>query len=221
MFTLTPAPLLRESPLLAKNKDGGYSFPGHPVKLQQLTLTIRNTVSVAERAGQWAAVFVPFRESHDASHYKTVLSSLTFTEVAAMPMARRGPSSRALVIKYNFPDPVAYCAQPRELTEAIGFVYIIWETESRAIFTDAPLNSQFNCEIDATGRFRPYPIFGPQHRVDFDAKDFKITRVTDGLHTRHHNPDGTVVLRSNYPPPVRSEPSAGRASPSLDDYAMA
>lgn len=69
MFSITPALLLKESPLLAPQADGGYSLPGHPVQMISLALHLRNTAAASERSGQWAAVFIPFREIHDSQHY--------------------------------------------------------------------------------------------------------------------------------------------------------
>lgn len=85
-FKITPGCLVFQSPLLAKNSTR-YSFPGYPVSIKYINILCKTTVAMGQYIGKWAAVFIPFRELHDDSHYKTLLS-MTFAEVAAMPYAK-------------------------------------------------------------------------------------------------------------------------------------
>ncbi|CAH2002564.1 unnamed protein product [Acanthoscelides obtectus] len=52
MFTVTPAALLLNSPLLAKDTNGGYSFPGHPVSVKWIKSETINTTQRSEISGR-------------------------------------------------------------------------------------------------------------------------------------------------------------------------
>lgn len=192
MFKITPACLFRNSPLLAKDTSGIYTFPGHPVSIRDINFVFRNTTQISEHAGRWAVVFIPYREEHDDKNYIKVLQNLTFPETASMPHARIASATEDIRISFRMKDRTAYCARPRELTEAIGVVYIIWDnlrgtdTENQSAFT----NTNFNCEIDITAGASPHVIFGPQHRVAFQATDFDIPAITNGKQIRAHTPTG-------------------------------
>lgn len=86
MFKVTSGSLFFQSLLLAKNGTL-YSFPGYPVSVKHIGFWIINTARFQDHIGKWAAVFIPYRELHDDSHFTKVLQKLTFTEVAAMPYA--------------------------------------------------------------------------------------------------------------------------------------
>lgn len=75
MFTISPACLLVNSPLLAKDSNNSYSFPSHPVSMKYLTIRLRNTTQISEHSGRWAAVFITYREEHDSRHYTNILGS--------------------------------------------------------------------------------------------------------------------------------------------------
>lgn len=192
MFGVTPANLLVNSPYLAKIDSTSYSFPGHPVSMKHLKIRLRNTTKASEFSGRWAAVFIPYREEHDSTHYEKILADLSFTETVAMPYAQSDTADKDLVISYRMRDRSAYCARPREITEEIGIIYVIWDIGSRDSFTDKLTNSSFNCEIELQGGCIPHEIFGPGHRVQFASDKFKIRSVTTGELARVHYPDGTV-----------------------------
>ncbi|KAF5292488.1 hypothetical protein FQA39_LY14035 [Lamprigera yunnana] len=138
MFGVTPGSLLVNSPLLAKDTSGTFSFPSYPVKVKHLRLKLIDTTQAQERSGRWAAVFIPYREPHDANHYTTKLKDLTFAELVSMPAAVSGPCLKQLVINYRMRDLTDYCSRPRELAEEIGVVMIIWDCGNRDNFTKEP-----------------------------------------------------------------------------------
>lgn len=79
-------------------------------------------------------------------------------------------------------DKTAYCARPRELSEPIGVVLIVWENSAQDsdVIGNRPVNSQFNCEVELSAGFLPHAIFGPQHRIDHDASVFRPIPLTEG-----------------------------------------
>lgn len=179
IYKITPGCLVKQSPLLAQSGTN-YTFPGHPVSIKFISFIIHSTASLGSYAGKWAAVFIPFLEMHDDSHYSTVITSLTFDEISAMPHAVVGPTFTDLRIMYRMRDRTAYCARPRELKESIGLVVVAWDNQARDSPDAKPLNSQFNCEFELTAGFQPHVIFGPQHRVEHAEKVFKPICLTDG-----------------------------------------
>lgn len=179
MYKITPGCLVKQSPLLAQN-GAQYSFPGHPISLKYIACVIHSTVALSSYVGKWAAVFIPFIEPHDDKHYAKYIDKLTFDEIATMPNSVTGPSYTDLRLMYRMRDRTAYCARPRELDEAIGLVIVAWDNQARDTPADKPLNSQFNCEFELTAGFQPHVIFGPQHRVNYEAGTFKPITLTDG-----------------------------------------
>jgi len=195
MFGLNPASMLVNSPLLAPTPNGT-SFPGHPVSVKRIEVTIHNTTPGSERSGRWAAVLIPYIEAHDASHYAAKMKDLTFIEVAAMPHSRVNTADKDIRLSYRMRDKVAYCARPREIAEEIACVFIIWDTcdGSKMVNPNGSANiqpSQFKCDISITGLCRPHVIFGPKHRVTYDDTTFDINKKTVGG-VRLHHPDGRI-----------------------------
>lgn len=191
VFELSAGSLINQSPLLAKN-GVKYSFPGYPISIKWLDLKIRNTTKQSELSGRWAAVFIPYREEHDGKHYAEIVNKLTYFEVATMPHSVSGQGLSTLRIHFEMRDPTMYCSRPRELSEAIGLVTVVWDTSSTDTLRSMPVNSMFCCEIDVNGGCQSHPIFGPSHRVDYDEKVFKIRSLTNGEVERVHHPDGSV-----------------------------
>lgn len=191
MFGITPAALLVNSPLLAQT-NGGLSFPGYPVSMKWLKFRITSTTKNAEKSGRWAAVYIPYIELHDADHYTKVIKDLTYAEVVSMPHSKSGTANKDLHIMYRMNDKTAYCARPREITEDIGLLYIIWDTSSSDSFANAPVNSVFNCEIEVQGGCVPHVIFGPTHRTEYALEKFKLHAITQGDSARYHHEDGTI-----------------------------
>lgn len=181
-FKITPGCLIRQSPLLAKDGEK-YTFPGYPISVQHLSFTFKATVAAAAYVGKWAAVFIPYIEAHDNEHYKEKIANLTFMEVASMPYAKTGLTSKPLQINYRMRDKTAYCARPRELNEAIGLVIVAWDNLTRDDPTAKPTNSLFNCELELRSGTKPHVIFGPQHRVTYEASVFEPISLTDGSET--------------------------------------
>lgn len=198
MFLIRAGSLMMNSPLMAGNATN-LSFPGYPISVRWLRLRLRNTSSNAERAGRWAAVFIPFREMHDPTHYEKVLKNgVTFEEVSSMPYARVSDARVDLNINFAMRDKTMYCARPRELTEGLGVVIVCWDTGSRDDFSKHVTNSMFNCEIELEAGCIPHPIFGPRHRVTFVAKEIDISSITDGTSVLVNNLDtGTRQLVRN------------------------
>lgn len=186
MFGVNPAVLLFNSPLLARSSSN-YSFPGYPVSMKWIRFKLRNTTQNSERSGRWAAVFIPYRETHDASHYVNVLKDMTFAEVAAMPHSKVSDARHDIVLSYKMTDRVMYCAQPREISEEIGIVFVIWDTGSRADYATDITSSTFSCEVELEGGCRPHVIFGPQHRIDYPASAFNFQAKTKGDEVRIHD----------------------------------
>lgn len=178
-FKITPGCLLRQSPLLAVDGEK-YTFPGYPVSVRYVSITIKNTAAIFEYVGKWAAVYIPYLEAHDDKHYKDKIADLSFAEVAAMPYAKTGLSKQPLRINYRMRDKSAYCSRPRQLSDAIGVVIIVWDNLTRDHPTEKPINSQFNCEIELRSGTQPHVIFGPQHRVSYASSVFEPIRLTDG-----------------------------------------
>lgn len=191
MFTLSPADLLYNSPLLAQN-GSNFTFPGYPVSVKWISLKLICTTQNSERSGRWAAVLIPYRELHDASHYKQVLNSLTYDEVAAMPHSKSAPVRQNITLTFTMRDKTMYCARPREISEDIAVVLVVWDTGARSTFTSLPDNTVFNCEIAAQGGILPHPIFGPRHRVSYNASIFAINSITKGNQKRIHYEDGRI-----------------------------
>lgn len=193
MIGVSPAALLSNSPLLAKN-GGEYSFPGFPVSLTSLTFKIRNTTKLSEHSGRWAVVFIPYRETHDATHYTKKLADVTFSELCAMPYSKSASASTDIQIKYRMRDKTSYCARPREITEEIGIVLIIWDTSARdETLLKSPLNNiDFNCEMEISGGCKPHVIFGPSHRNNFAPEKFQLRSITKADSVRVHFDDETI-----------------------------
>lgn len=183
MFGVSAGAFLVNSPLLAKDSAGKFSFPGYPVKVKYLNFKLRDTTQAQERSGRWAAVFIPYREEHDRSHYSKILSALSYSEVAAMPYAVSGSCLNPLRISFRMRDPSDFCARPRELSEKVGVVMVIWDTGSRSDFKSKPDNISFNCEIEVSGGCVPHILFRPTHRALYDANVFKIRQITTGTVT--------------------------------------
>lgn len=194
MFGINPACLLFDSPLLAIDSDGSYNFPGHPVSMKHLRMRFKNVTKMSERSGKWAAVFIPYREFHDSTHYVSKIKDMTFTELAAMPYARVGEAHQDLIINYVMRNKNDYCARPREISEEIGICLVIWDNACRnsSVIETAFENAEFNCEIDIIGGCVPHIIFGPKHRVKYSAEKFKVRSVTTGEYVREHRIDGSV-----------------------------
>lgn len=189
---VSPAALLSNSPLLAK-VSAGYSFPGFPVSVTHLTFKIKNTTKLSEHSGRWAAVFIPYREVHDAAHYKSLMN-LKFAEVCAMPYSKSGPSASDIIITFRMRDKTSYCARPREITEEIGLLTVVWDSTARdeQLLLTPFTNNDFNCEIEVSGGCRPHVIFGPQHRNNYSEDDFKLRSITTGKSVRLHHEDGRI-----------------------------
>lgn len=149
----------------------------------------------SEVSGRWAAVFIPYREIHDANHYVSVIKDLTFPEVAAMPYAKTAAGHQDLFLSFRMRDRSMYCARPREITEEIGLVFVIWDTTARDTFSSAIVNATFNCEIEISGGCVPHIIFGPKHRVAFLPEKFKLRSITSGDEVRVHE-ENTVRLET-------------------------
>lgn len=188
MFELSPAPLLLNSPLLAKDS-ANYTFPGHPVSMRHIVMRIRNTSQVSERSGRWAAVFVPYREPHDTERMPKSLQALSFEELSSMPHAVVAPASRDLFLSYRMRNRGDYCARPREINEHIAAVAIIWDA-SCVKSADPFSNASFNCEIEVSGGMQPHVIFGPSHRTTFAATDFNLKPITEGDKVRVYTENG-------------------------------
>lgn len=209
MFKLTPGSLLSQSPLLAQN-GLKYSFPGYPVSIKHVTFRIINTTRFQDHIGKWAAVFIPYREIHDDSHYTKVLKDLTFVEVAAMPFAKSGICMQDLVLSFKMRDKTSYCARPRELTEAVGVVLVVWDNSATdgSVIGTAPTNSTFSCEVDMRAGIVPHVIFGPQHRIDHDPADFSVPCLTDGSIRVHR---GREIFYEGYEDVMANEQLASMA----------
>lgn len=183
MFSIRVGALMINSPLMAVNTTN-LSFPGYPVSTRWLNIKIRNTTTNNERGGRWAAVFIPFREMHDSKHYTEVLTNgVTFEEVSSMPYSRVSDARKDILIKFVMRDKTMYCARPRELSESLGIVIVVWDTGSRDSFEKETTNSMFNCEFELEAGCLPHPIFGPSHRVNYIKSDIDIKSITDGKQT--------------------------------------
>lgn len=191
MFGVTPGCMMLNSPYLAVN-GAKYSFPGHPVSMKYINVVLRNTTKRSEFSGRWAAVLIPYREGTDKTSYQSILKDLTFAQTVAMPYARSATADRDMSLCFRMRDKTNFCARPRQLTDEIAVVYVIWDTAARDSFVDKLTNSSFNCEIELHGGCIPHEIFGPQHRVDFDSDAFKIRSITDGSTVRVHDEGGRV-----------------------------
>lgn len=180
MFGVGPGALLKNSPLVAKDTGGKFSIPGHPVSMKWISFKIRNTTKMSEHSGRWAAVFIPYRELHDKTHYQSLMANMSFTDIAAMPYAKVAIGDQDIFLMYRMKDRTAYCARPREVDEEIGIVFIAWDNSSRnaTVITSALENSDFNCEIEMNGGCVPHVIFGPNHRVLRSVSDFEVRSVT-------------------------------------------
>lgn len=189
---VSPAALLSNSPLLAKVQNG-YSFPGFPVSVTYISFRIKNTTKLSEHSGRWAAVFIPYREVHDASHYKKLMN-ITYPELCAMPYSKSGAATTDLIITYRMRDKTNYCARPREITEEIGLLTVVWDSTARdgQLVTKAFTNNDFNCEIEIVGGCRPHVIFGPQHRNTYNETQFALRSITSGKEVRLHHENGHI-----------------------------
>lgn len=193
IFKITPGILLSMSPLLAESADG-YSFPGYPVSVRYVGMTIVNTSKMSEKSGRWAAVFIPYREIHDDKNIPATLQKLTFQQVCAMPHAISAPANVALKIHFKMRDRTMYCARPRELTEPIGICAVFWDTSrDKDIMKKSFDNSLFSCEINMYAGCLPHVIFGPDHRKNYPASTFTIPTLTNG-EARIHQEDGNVLF---------------------------
>lgn len=193
MFKITPGSLLSMSPLLAENGNE-YSFPGYPVSIKYLGMTIINTSKMSERSGRWAVVFIPYREIHDDTNIPATLRKLTFQQVCAMPHARTAPANVALKIHFKMRDRTMYCARPRELSEPIGICAVFWDTSrDKDLMKESFDNSTFSCEINMYAGCLPHVIFGPDHRKNYPPSTFKIPTLTNG-EARIHLEDGTMLF---------------------------
>lgn len=177
MFAITPASLLYNSPLLAKST-AGYSFPGYPVAVKWLTIKIQNVTKLSERLGRWCAVFIPYLEIHDSKHYVTKLASMSYEDVVAMPHAKMAPAYQDIILNYRMNDRTAYCARPRELSEEIGIVVIMWNALALDKYEQEFQPSTFECEVEVIGGVKPHVIFGPKHRTDYPEKTFNVVSKT-------------------------------------------
>lgn len=196
MFGISPASLLYNSPLLARDSNGGYTYPGHPVSITDMAFRLTSTTQSSERAGKWAAVMIPYREEHDKSHYNDVLSTLTFDDVVAMPTSCSGLTTQPLSLRHQMRDKSAYCARPRELTEEIAILFAIWQEPSHIKSSDNFTRSDFNCEVESLVGCKPHVLFGPRHRVPFTDNDFKLRSLTNGMTIRVH--EGQDVTFQSY-----------------------
>jgi hypothetical protein len=195
MFGLSPANLLFNSPYLAKDSSGSYTFPGYPVSMKFIQLRIKNTTKTSEHSGRWAAVIIPYREEHDSKHYVTILKDLTFSETAAMPHAKTASADKDITLTFKMRDRTSYCARPREISEEIAVVYVIWDVSSRDNLNTKVTDSMFSCEIEMRGGCIPHTIFGPSHRVSYTSDTFAMRSITTGQTVREHYSDGRVVHR--------------------------
>lgn len=191
MFTVKPATFMKNSPLLAST-EGGLSFPGHPVSVKRIEIRFTNTSNRSERAGRWAAVIVPYREPHDSKHYVSKIKDLTFDEICSMPKSVSRRADQPIILTYVMSDKTAYCARPRELTEDIAVVLVVWDQPGRARPESGYTNTEFNCEIELKASILSHPIFGPTHRTVFTNSTFELTTFTKGL-TRIHHPNGSIT----------------------------
>lgn len=179
-FELTPGSLLKESPLLAQLTQNTYSFPAIPVKVRHIKIRVTCTTRMDNRMGKWAAVYIPYRELHDAGKYSETVKNLTFAELCQMPNARSGNCSQDLVINFRARDRSDYCARARELTEPIGILTVAWENYDRTEteYEKAFDNTDFSCEFEISGTVDPLVVFGPSHRSKFASSTFEPKPVT-------------------------------------------
>lgn len=209
-FEITPGSVLKYSPLLAEDSNGQFSFPGHPVRMRSLSMKVCPTSKLSERQGKWAAVFIPYRELHDSTHYTTI-SKLDFVDVAAMPHAVTHTANRPIQINFKFRNQSEYCSRPRELKEAIGLLYIVWDSSSRANPTEGIDGGLFGCEIELVGECQPYTIFGATHRVKFNPKVFEPPALNSSRY-RNTNFDTGKITFYNDPSELDGD------DPDADDF---
>lgn len=197
---LTPGTFLRESPLLATDTSGSFTFPAHPVSLKWMKIKLINTVEYAIRPGRWAAVIIPFREIHDADHYKVITDKLSFEEVAAMPFSQVRSAREDLVLMYRMRGAADYCARPRELTESVALLYIVWDDSARPAnsMKETFTGSDFSCNVELAAGMQPHVLFGPRRRVTYPSDTFNVKCLTLGDKVRLHHPDGRVEFQSIY-----------------------
>lgn len=193
MVNITPGALVYNSPLLAKDTSGKYTFPGYPIQMKWINIKILNTTQHQERSGRWAAVFIPFRELHDKDHYTKVLENFTYSEVASMPYARSASSGQPINIHYKMRSLADYCARPRELGEEIGVLFMVWDHPGRGKdqISTAFTNTEFSCDIEFSAGLVPHVIFGSQHRIVYEPSVFDVKCLTNGKVSRVH--DGDLV----------------------------
>lgn len=179
-FELTPGSLLRESPLLAKIDSNNYSFPSRPIKVKNISIRITNTTAFGQRIGKWAAVYVPYREEHDAEKYSKNLKTLTYGEICQMPYARSGNCSQDLVLNFRNRNLADYCSRARELSEAIGALVVVWENYDRneSDYKTAFTNTDFSCEFELSGIVEPLVVYGPAHRSEYAKEVFQPKKIT-------------------------------------------
>lgn len=179
-FELTPGSLLHESPLLAKVDANNYSFPSRPIKVKNITIRITNTTAFGQRLGKWAAVYVPYREEHDAEKYSGELKTLSYSQICQMPYARSGNCSQDLVLSFRNRNIADYCSRARELSEAIGALVVVWENYDRneADYKTAFTNTDFSCEFELSGVVEPLVVYGPNHRTSFAKEVFQPKKIT-------------------------------------------
>lgn len=189
-FQVTPGCLMKYSPYLAKDSNGTFTFPGHPIRVLDLRVKILPVTKMSERQGKWAAVFIPYKELHDAKSYQTV-QKMDFTEVSAMPYAVSNLANKNLFLTYKFRNPYDYCSRPRELNEAIGLIFIVWDASSRNDNTSDLDGGLFGCEIEIYGTCKPYPIFSSIHRVAYESKVFEP--IASPPQIRNYNVDTGIM----------------------------
>lgn len=179
-FEVTPGSLLKDSPLLATISQSVYSFPAIPVKTRHIKIRITNTTKLENRAGKWAAVYIPYRELHDAGKYSDELLKTTYSEMCQMPNAKSGNCNQDLVVNYRPRDKSDYCARARELDETIGILAVAWECYDRLEedYAKAFDNTEFSCEFEISGTIDPLVTFGPKHRKEYSASVFEPKPVT-------------------------------------------
>lgn len=193
MFTIDAACMLKDSPLAANIKSTKQiSFPAYSVKMKWLNIHLVNTTANSERSGRWAAVFFPYRELHDSRKFSTLLKDLTFQEVSSLPYSRVASCRDSIGINFRMRDPTMYCAQPREITEDLGVVFVIWDGNNDSP-TALPPSSAFNCELELKAGMKPLMLFGPNRRQEYKEIEFDMHCITDGSKVRVHLPCGNIV----------------------------
>lgn len=180
------------------------------VKMRFINFKVINTTPSSTKQGQWAAAFIPYKNSLSSGIWNGHNKIFTFQKICQLPGARIGNASQPLFLRYAFKNPNDYGTRVQTLSSAFGRIVIGFEDYQRKSYKALDA-SEFQCSVEITGSMKAWqglPL-GEKLKAGYKIVDKLATpdqmlvlnkQTNEWFHfldPEYHHHDNGVIVRSS------------------------